>query len=126
MGEDGLRSPGNRLRGFLRQSRGGTCATADCAGCPSSWDTVGDTCDRSTCTCYSCDCTYPTFPTPKPTGPSPAPTVTRAPTLAPHDASWWRANAGTTDGAASSALSPLAVLAAILVLVATGAASLKN
>ena len=101
---------------------GGTCATADCAGC----DPSEGTCDRSTCTCYSCDCTYPTFPTPQPTGPSPAPTVTRAPTLAPHDASWWRANAGTTDGAASSALSPLTVLAAILVLVATGAASLKN
>ena len=99
---------------------GGTCTTVDCAGCPSpSWGAPGDACDRSTCTCYSCDCTYPTFPTPQPTGPSPAPTVTRAPTLAPHDASWWRANAGTTDGAAGSALSPFAVLAAILVLINT-------
>ena len=101
---------------------GGTCTPVECGGCPSD----DGACDMTACACSSCDCTYPTFPTPQPTGPSPAPTVTRAPTLAPHDASWWRANAGTTDGAASSALSPFAVLAAILVLVATGAASLKN
>ena len=93
---------------------GGTCAPVTCAGCPySSSDCNGE------CACYSCDCTHPTFPTPQPTGPSPAPTVTRAPTLAPHDASWWRANAGTTDGAAGGALSPLAVLVAILVLVSS-------
>ena len=103
---------------------GGTCAPIDCAGCP--YGGVGGSDCTETCTCSSCDCTYPTFPTPQPTGPSPAPTVTRAPTLAPHDASWWRANAGTTDGAAGSALSPLAVLAAILVLVANEAASLKS
>ena len=100
---------------------GGTCAPVTCAGCPY----LSNDCTE-TCTCSSCDCTYPTFPTPQPTGPSPAPTVTRAPTLAPHDASWWRANAGTTDGAVGSALSPLAVLAATLVLVANGAASLKS
>ena len=100
---------------------GGSCTPVQCGGCP-----LGDDCDMTACACYSCDCTYPTFPTPQPTGPSPSPTVTRAPTLAPHDASWWRANAGTTDGAASSALSPFAVLAAILVLVANGAASLKS
>ena len=100
---------------------GGSCTPLECGGCP-----PGDDCDMTACACYSCDCAYPTFPTPQPTGPSPAPTVTRAPTLAPHDASWWRANAGTTDGAAGSALSPLAVLAAILVLVANEAASLKS
>ena len=100
---------------------GGTCAPVTCAGCP-YWSSDCN----GTCSCYSCDCTHPTFPTPQPTGPSPAPTVTRAPTLAPHDASWWRANAGTTDGAAGSTLSPLAVLAAILVLVANEAASLKS
>ena len=93
---------------------GGTCAPVTCAGCP-YWSSDCN----GTCSCYSCDCTHPTFPTPQPTGPSPAPTVTRAPTLAPHDASWWRANAGTTDGAAGGALSPLAVLAAILVLINT-------
>ena len=91
---------------------GGTCAPVTCAGCPYLSNDCNDT-----CACSSCDCTHPTFPTPQPTGPSPAPTVTRAPTLAPHDASWWRANAGTTDGAVGGALSPLAVLAAILVLV---------
>ena len=93
---------------------GGTCAPVTCAGCPY----LSNDCTE-TCTCSSCDCTYPTFPTPQPTGPSPAPTVTRAPTLAPHDASWWRANAGTTDGAAGGAISPLAVLVAILVLVSS-------
>ena len=93
---------------------GGTCAPVTCAGCP-YWSSDCN----GTCSCYSCDCTHPTFPTPQPTGPSPAPTVTRAPTLAPHDASWWRANAGTTDGAAGGALSPLAVLVAILVLVSS-------
>ena len=99
---------------------GGSCTPLECGGCP-----LGDDCDMTACACYSCDCAYPTFPTPQPTGPSPAPTVTPAPTLAPHDASWWRANAGTTDGAAGGALSPLAVLAAILVLILNpGAASL--
>ena len=99
---------------------GGTCAPVTCAGCPYLSNDCNDI-----CACSSCDCTHPTFPTPQPTGPSPAPTVTPAPTLAPHDASWWRANAGTTDGAAGGALSPLAVLAAILVLILNpGAASL--
>ena len=37
-----------------------------------------------------------------------------------------RNNAGSTDDATGSALSPFAILAAILVLVANGAASLKS
>ena len=93
---------------------GGSCAPVDCGGCP-----YDDACDMTACACSSCDCAYPTFPTPQPTGPSPAPTVTRAPTRAPHDATWWRANAGTTSGAAGGVRSPFVVLAAILVLVMT-------
>jgi len=102
---------------------GGTCAPVDCIGCHKS-NPYAD-CEAVACTCHSCDCMYPTFPTPQPTGPSPAPTVTMVPTLVDPDA-WWRNNAGSTDDATGSALSPFAVLAAILVLVATGAASLKN
>ena len=102
---------------------GGTCAPVDCIGCHKS-NPYAD-CEAVTCTCHSCDCAYPTFPTPQPTGPSPAPTVTMVPTMVDPDA-WWRNNAGSTDDATGSALSPFAVLAAILVLVATGAASLKN
>ena len=103
---------------------GGTCVPVDCVGCP----TGAGPCDGVPCACYSCSCAHPTFPTPQPTGPSPAPTATKAPTVAPtrFEANWWGANAGTTDVAAGSALSPFAVLAAIIVLVANGVESLES
>ena len=115
LGDTGLSPPVIDCSATCDGLGGGTCAPVDCAGCPYFATDCSET-----CACSSCDCAYPTFPTPQPTGPSPSPTATRAPTMvptAPRDESWWRANAGTTDGAAGGALSPLAVLAAILVLV---------
>ena len=92
---------------------GGTCVPVDCVGCPTSWSTDADTCDGAPCTCHSCHCaSQPTFPTPAP-----------VPAHTPTDV-WWQSS--TTDGAASSALSPFVVLAAIPVLVANGAASLAS
>ena len=88
---------------------GGTCVPVDCVGCPTSWSTGAGTCDGAPCTCYSCDCEW----------------LTAAPTSAPTtSAIWWQSD--TTNGAAGVALSPLAFLTVILVLVSNGAPSLES
>ena len=82
---------------------GGTCTPVDCVGCPINFN--DGPCDES-CACYSCECAQSTF----------QPTV--QPATMPPTAIWWRDKAGSTDDATGSALSPFAVLAAIIVLVA--------